>query len=52
MSAWEEDTITVHHRLEVTGGEDTVQVLLVAIEAIVGVFPTSILVRNLHHNSR
>jgi hypothetical protein len=52
MSPWEEDRITVHHLLEVTGGEDTVHVLLVAIEAIVGVFPTSILVRNLHRDSR
>jgi hypothetical protein len=36
MSVWEEDMITLHHHLEVTGGEAAVQVLVVAMEAMVG----------------
>jgi hypothetical protein len=39
MPVWEEDTITAHHRLEVTGGEAAVQVLVVvvAMEAMLGI---------------
>lgn len=39
ISVWEEDTITAHHRLEVTGGEAAVQVLVVvvAMEAMLGI---------------
>jgi hypothetical protein len=39
MPVWEEDTTTAHHRLEVTGGEAVVQVLVVvvAMEAMLGI---------------
>lgn len=37
MPVWEEDTITVNLRLEVTGGEAAVQVLVVAMEAMLGI---------------